>query len=176
MKRYSFICFISLISLMLFCQGLIAQKDTSFVISQDSVFDKYNNQHLGLYADNFNITLLDGSQMSLYDLQCDTLIILFYDPDCSHCKKEIKKLRKDKQLNNQIKAKTTILLTIAPDIDFISWRQTVNKLPKHWLNAWSSDNDLIIKKFLWKVPEKFVLDKRHRIVEIDMYRDYDLED
>ncbi len=60
---------------------------------QDSIYDKYNNAHKGLYAKDFSfITSEDTVKQRLYHLKADTIILFFYDPDCYHCKKEIKKL------------------------------------------------------------------------------------
>ena len=145
--------------------------------TEDSLtFDKYNNQYLGLFAADFRFVVADSQDtLSLYNIMADSLIVLFYDPDCSHCKREIKKLRKDKQLNALIKTNRVKLLTIPPDITLQEWEKTVRLMPKQWINAWSLDNDQIIQKYLWKVPEMFVLDKDKRIVDINMYRE-DLED
>ena len=135
-------------------------------------FDKYNNQMLGLFAPDFSFVINGADDtVSLYDVQTDSLIILFYDPDCSHCKKEIKKLRKDKKLNYLIDKNLVSVLTVPPDITIEEWKKTVNRMPDNWINAYSLDNDIIIKKYLWKVPEMFVLDRDKRIIGINMYRE-----
>lgn len=142
-----------------------------------NTFNKYDNAHLNLYASDFRYVIKNNdSVFRLYDLRTDSLIILFYDPDCSHCEKEIKKLRKDKSLNKAIADKRCVVLTIPPDITMNEWEQNLNKLPKQWINAWSLDNDLIIKKYLWKVPEIFILNKDKQIIYINMFRqEYDEE-
>ncbi len=145
-------------------------RDCAF--AQVDTFDKYNNQHLGLLAKDFRyIVANNDSVFSLYNIQTDSLIILFYDPDCSHCKKEIKKMRKDKKLNRSIRNNNCLVLTIPPDITKEEWQQTVKKMPKQWINAWSEDNDIIISKYLWRVPEVFYLDKDKHITKIEMFRE-----
>ena len=150
-----------------------------FLFAQDDdtlIFDKYNNQHIGLFAKDFRfITDKTDDTLSLYGLKADSLIILFYDPDCIHCKREIKKMRKDKKLNKAIELKRVTVLAVPPDITRQEWEKSVKHMPDCWINAWSLDNDIIIKKYLWKVPEKFILDRDKRILDIDMYRE-DLDD
>lgn len=145
----------------------------TFCYSQEEfLFDKYNNQHLYTKGANFSIEIPDcDSIKDLYSLNADSIYVLFYDPYCEHCKKEIKHLRKDKSLNKRIEAKELIFLTIAPDIEKDEWLKCVKKMPKQWLNAYSSDNEMIIKKYLWKVPELFVFDREKIIHKIEMYKE-----
>ena len=84
-------------------------------------------------------------------------------------------MRKDKKLNKAIVLKRVTVLTVPPDITRQEWEKSVKRMPDYWINAWSLDNDMIIKKYLWKVPEKFILDRDKRILDIDMYRE-DLDD
>ena len=147
------------------------------LFAQADIYDKYNNPHLGLMVKDFRY-MVEGSDsvFSLYNLQADSLIILFYDPDCGHWKHEIKKLRKDKQLNNSIKKGLCLVMTIPPDITREEWKATVKKMPKQWINAWSEDRDDIITKYLWRVPEIFYLDKDKRVTKVEMFReDFDDE-
>lgn len=141
-----------------------------------SFFDKYSNQHYGTYIRDFSFVSSEdtGRQQNLYSLQTDSIYIFFYDPFCDHCKKEIKHLKKDKNINKAIKEKTLVFLTIAPDIDYSVWQKTVKKMPEQWINAYSEERLQLIKQLLWKVPELFVADKQKRILYINMYRE-DLE-
>ena len=155
-----------ILNILLLFTDLFAQNSDSLT------FDKYNNQHLGLFAPDFRfITTNNTDTSSLYNLQTDSLIILFYDPDCGHCKKEIKKLRKDKKLNKDIALNKVSVISVPPDITMKEWQKSVKRMPKNWINAYSLDNDFIIKKFLWKVPEMFILDKNKRIIYINMYKE-----
>lgn len=139
-------------------------------------FDKYNNPHLGLQVEDFSfVTTKDDNLHTLYNIKADSLIIFFYDPDCSHCKKEIKKLRKDKHLNNLIAQDSIVFMTIPPDIDLDYWVEFAKKLPKNWINAYLEEKDLLTKKFLWKVPEMFHLDKNKQVMQINMYKE-EIED
>lgn len=164
MKRgfvYLFLAFMSI--------GLAFAQDSS---CSAIFFDKYNNQKLGTKGVDFAIEIIDNDSItSLYQVKADTLYVLFYDPYCEHCHKELKKLKRDKHLNKAIKEKTIAVLTIPPDISREEWLENVKKMPKQWLNAWSKDADILIKKYLWKVPELFVFDKDKTICKIEMYRE-----
>ncbi|MDO5760860.1 MAG: hypothetical protein Q4Q06_07525, partial [Bacteroidota bacterium] len=70
-----------------------------------------------------------------------------------------------------IKDASLVFITIAPDVDYTTWQKEVKKMPKQWVNAYTSEKEKIIKKLLWKVPELFVLDKNKRVTHIDMYRE-----
>lgn len=153
-----------------FCQDSLCA-----ILPKDSIYDKYNNAHTGLYAPNFSfITDKDTTKQYLYNLQADTIIILFYDPDCYHCKKEIKRLKKDKRLKKSLQSQKTIFLTIPPDIDYDYWHKSNHIIPDKWINAYTTDKDILISKYLWKVPQMFVLDNKKKIIRIEMYRE-DLE-
>lgn len=149
----------------------------SYTQEDISYFDKYNNQHLETYIFDISFITADDTinEQNLYSLQTDSIYLFFYDPFCEHCLGEIKKLKKDKQINKAIKEKSLIFLSLAPDIDYSIWKKTQKKMPKQWLNVYSHQNSEIIKHLLWKVPELFVLDKEKKITHINMYRE-DLED
>lgn len=163
-----------LILLLIITFGAHCQQEAEY-------YDKYNNSHYGLKMIDFNLTISDKSILqdtslkgvnSLYDIVCDTLIILFYDPDCSHCNKVIKKLKKDKSLKRSLQSPRVKLLALTPDLDKDIWAKQCKDsdlLDPKWINAYSEDNDQIITKLLWKVPEKFVLDTNKRIININMY-------
>ena len=50
--------------------------------------DQYRNSLIGMIAPNLILQNLDGQPTALHDLSNKYSIIYFYDPDCSHCKKE----------------------------------------------------------------------------------------
>lgn len=144
-------------------------------VGQELIFDKYNNQHLGTYICDFSFGTSNDTAdySSVFSVEADSVYVLFYDPFCDHCHKEIKRLKKDSKLNKAIEAGSLVFITIAPDTEFDVWRENLAKMPKQWRNVYTSDKEKIIKKLLWKVPELFVLDKDKRITRIDMYRQYD---
>lgn len=146
---------------------------TTLLQGQDtSYFDKYNNQKLGTIAPNFSLEVYKTNALKdLNSFDADSIYLFFYDPFCEHCHKEIKKLKKDKSLKRVIKEQSLVIITIAPDISKDVWSKTVKKMPRYWCNAYSNDTDMIIKKYLWKVPELFVLDKNKVVRRIEMYRE-----
>lgn len=166
MKRFCVFVFCYLF-LICYCKGQ----------NNEVLFDKYNNPRYNTLICDFDfVTALDTNTcQNLYSLKADSIYVFFYDPFCEHCHREIKLLKKNKQLNKAIKDSSLVILSIAPDIDYNTWQKYVKKMPKQWLNAYSFENEKIIKTLLWKVPELFVLDRQKRIVHIDMYRQ-DLED
>lgn len=166
MKRFSFLIICCLL-FVCYCYGQ----------NKELLFDKYNNQRYNTFICDFDfVTTSDSSaKQNLYSLKADSIYVFFYDPYCEHCHKEIKLLKKNKQLNKAIKDSSLVIITIPPDIDFLTWQNQVKKMPKQWLNAYSFEKEKIIKTLLWKVPELFVLDRQKRIIHIDMYRQ-DLED
>ncbi|MBR1770003.1 MAG: hypothetical protein IJ748_06065 [Bacteroidales bacterium] len=74
-------------------------------------------------------------------------------------------------MKKALRENTLLILTIPPDIDFDVWEKEVKRLPKEWMNAYSFENERIIKQLLWKVPELFVLDREKRVKYINMYRE-----
>lgn len=136
-------------------------------------FDKYTNQRYGTFIGDFTFVTAENKEevRKLSSLEFDSIYVLFYDPFCEHCKQEIKNLKKDKGLKKALRENTLLILTIPPDIDFDVWEKEVKRLPKEWMNAYSFENERIIKQLLWKVPELFVLDREKRVKYINMYRE-----
>lgn len=164
--------------IILFCtlfvsvNSVTAQTNTE-IIKLDT-FNKYTNAQIGTIAPDFRYIISENDTVfSLHNLKNDSIVLLFYSINCNHCHKEIKKLRKNKILNSKINNNHCIVITIPPDASIEEWNEYVNHLPKNWINAYCLDNDCIISKYLWKVPQSFSIDKNKCIIHVEMFSEYD---
>ncbi len=170
MKKFTLI--IVFFTLIIAVNSATAQVNTQNI--KLDTFNKYTNPHIGTIAPDFRYIISENDTVfSLHNLVNDSIILLFYSINCSHCTKEIKKLRKNKILNSKIDNNNCILLTIPPDASIDEWKEYVNYMPKNWINAYCLDNDSIISNYLWKVPQVFSIDKNKCIIHVEMFSEYD---
>lgn len=49
---------------------------------------------IGHKARNLFMTSIDGQQLNLFDIKAPYILLIFWDPSCGHCKKELPKVKK----------------------------------------------------------------------------------
>jgi peroxiredoxin len=115
----------------------------------------------------FDTTLVKSSR--LYDMKSEYKILVFWNPDCGHCKKEIPKL--DSVYPDLLKRKTDVFAvsTITDKGNNIEdWKNFVknNKLRfKNYADPKFQMNPLFLVLYHIKAtPEYFILDKNNKII------------
>lgn len=107
----------------------------------------------GTTAADFDIIDTEGKRTTLYkeaDPQQIRLII-FYDPDCNHCKEIIDQLKELPQLNDAIATGGLKVMAVYPDGDLNLWQRAVDEIPAGWFNGYSP-NGAIIENELYTLP------------------------
>jgi peroxiredoxin len=83
------------------------------------------------------LKLLDAENKptTLYDFKAKYTLLVFYDPDCGHCQKEIPVL--DSVYRAELKAKGVRIFAFNVEVDEAKWRSfiTKNKL-EDWFHVW----------------------------------------
>lgn len=144
-------------------QATWADKKTLDNIRTEVAFRKYNlvgNQAPDLVLENEN-----GEYQSLYQSPTPYTLIAFWEPDCSHCKKEIPLLYDEIFENSKPSQLSIYAIYTMTDkkewIDFIAEHQL-----NGWINAWDP-NQLSDMKILYGVrttPSLFLIDKNKHII------------
>jgi thiol-disulfide isomerase/thioredoxin len=82
-----------------------------------------------------NMIMLDSNNqlVSMHTISADFLILLFWDPDCSHCEKEIPVLR-DFYDQNKVKYGLQIF-AVCSDTSLVKWKNAVKKKKMSWINV-----------------------------------------
>lgn len=119
---------------------------------------------------DFSFITTDDSVHNLSDYSSKHILLYFYNPECSECNDLKKKISKNEKINQLIEEKQLIVIALVPEVKKEYWQFFSNKIPKNWVNGWKEDDDIIIKKYLKKVPTLFLLDGQTRNI---INRDFD---
>lgn len=111
---------------------------------------------------DFSFITTDDSVHNLSDYSSKHILLYFYNPECRECNDLKKKISKDEKINKLIEEKQLIVIALVPEVKKEYWQFFSNKIPKNWVNGWKEDDDIIIKKYLKKVPTLFLLDGQTR--------------
>lgn len=88
----------------------------------------------GSKAPDFEFTLRSGQETTLYGYPASgNILLVFYDPDCDHCEKVIKKLKGDKTLNREIADGKTTVIAVYSGKDKKLWDKTAPNMPENWV-------------------------------------------
>lgn len=109
-------------------------------------------------AADFSLVTREGTTGTLYgQIAADTTIVMFYDPDCSHCR-EITQLLKDQRMPYRILA-----VDVAGNRQ--KWEQTMQSLPEAWHVAYAltpvEDEDLY---FFPALPSFYLLAPEGKVI------------
>ena len=116
---------------------------------------------LGTKALNFTYTLASGAQGSLYQLKAEYILLFINNPGCHACTETIEALKNAPIINQLIKDRKLIVLSVYPDEELDEWRKHANEFPKEWINGY--DKKLTIKEEqlydLKAIPTLYLLNK-----------------
>lgn len=110
-------------------------------------------------ATPFEITLRDGSSISLHSIEAEYILLLFNNPECAECQEVKKVIIKNKKLLNQ---KGVLVVAVYPDSDLKAWLS--ESYPNDWVNGYCrelSDGELY---HLQAIPTIYLLDSQKRVV------------
>lgn len=97
-------------------------------------------------APDFSFVTSKGKQTTLYSVAKVPVLLLFYDPDCSHCRDAVATLRNDRQLSDMIDRGKVKVIAVDAEEDFNYWKRTARHLPDEWTVGFDRsgiiDNDL----------------------------------
>ena len=140
-----------------------------------NIFDKYNNPNVGTKAQDFVFYKIDEPKIehNLYEIKSYYTMLLFYNPDCEHCLKKIKQMKNNDTINHLIEVDSLIVIAIPPEVDKQTIEQSHCSLPKKWISACCDEKNynIITSKYIWKVPEVFVLDINKRVIKVEIEND-----
>lgn len=98
----------------------------------------------GARAADFKFIDSKGAERSLYnstDGQCLS-ILLFYDPDCDHCREVIRELEASPVVNGMLRDGKISIIAIYAEGEKEVWNTVSNSLPSAWINGYSPENGI----------------------------------
>ncbi len=136
--------------------------DSSFVAKIKERVDKTKPNLIGNTAPNIRAVTINNRFIDLHAIKSDYLVILFYEPDCGHCKKEVPKMR---EIYHRLKDKGLQVLGFYTQGDTAKWYEFVREKKLDWINVWSPYSNKYRDLYnIYSTPTIYVLDKDKEII------------
>lgn len=121
---------------------------------------------LGKTAVNLMLQDTSGKVTPLQNVKADYTLVIFWDPTCSHCKKEIPELKT--YYDSLRKAGVSFqVYAVYSELDYKTWKAYIKEHKLEWINVCGKDaQELATAKYYYDVystPTIYVLDKEKKI-------------
>jgi hypothetical protein len=152
-----------------YLNGKATWADTAFLAKLNERVEKITPNKIGNVApDLTKMQTNDEKYMSLSQVAADYTILVFYEPSCGHCKKEVPKLMQE--YNDTLKGLNTKIFAVYTQYDKTEWQAFIDEHGLNdagWYNVW--DGPYPHSKFrdfydIYSTPVIFVLDKDKKII------------
>lgn len=115
----------------------------------------------GSIAPNMRLKSPDGKWYNMHRMEDDILILFFWDPKCSHCKKSMPAM---KEFYTKFKPKGVEIMAICTQQDSKEWRDYIKENNLEWINVTDNTTDAFLNNFrdiydVYTTPQIYVLDK-----------------
>lgn len=125
----------------------------------------------GTKAADFDFILPTGELQNLWDIPAKYTILLFYDPDCIHCRESMRELSEASIINSCLQhdglpLPQLALITICTEGDMETWKEYQHSLPSVWVNGYDERNALIEKELysLRSLPSIYLLGENKQVL------------
>ncbi|UTW66847.1 DUF5106 domain-containing protein [bacterium SCSIO 12643] len=129
----------------------------------DEILKMYNtrkNLLIGKKAENIVLMDVDSNWRSLYDVKAKYTVVVFWDPNCGHCKKEMPKLQ---EFYKENKGEVEVF-AVSTEFDNKDWPAYIKEQGYTWIDV--SDNPEINKD-----AHKYILEGKTTLNSLN-FRDY----
>jgi thiol-disulfide isomerase/thioredoxin len=118
---------------------------------------------IGKKAKNLILTDSNNVARSMYDIQAKYTILVFWDPDCGHCKKSMPVV---KATYDKYKSKGVQVYAVCTEVEMDKWRAFIRENKLEWINVANPElNNNFRQEFdILTTPQLFVLDKDKKII------------
>ncbi len=118
---------------------------------------------IGKTAPNILLKHKDGKYIFLHSVIAKYTILLFWDPDCGHCKKEMPKIKNvyDKYKENNVK-----VYAVCTEIEEEKWRKYIDEHQYDWIDVADFELRSPFRDLydISSTPKIFLLDEKKKIV------------
>lgn len=125
----------------------------------------------GQTAEDFSYELANGKKQKLSETKAKYTFLIFYDPDCSHCKETIQQLRDTPQLVQLFTQLQVQVLAVDPWGDRTKWKNYQTELSYQWINGFDSESKILSFNLydLKASPTIYLLDENKKVLLKDTY-------
>ena len=119
----------------------------------------------GTVAADFSYTDRQGRHRTLHTTEAETLMLIFYDPDCGHCTEIMDKMKGDTALRDAITSGSIKVLAIYSDGDRPLWERTKGGLPAEWTVGFDTSGIQEHGTYILRaMPTVYILDREKRVI------------
>ena len=124
----------------------------------------------GMTAADFAYTTREGNATMLHKTIAEgDVLLIFYDPDCEHCKEIMKELQENETLADAVALGKIKVLAVYSGDDYALWKRTAVSLPADWTVGYESgvlqENGSYV---LRAMPTLYLLDSAKKVLVKDM--------
>lgn len=115
-------------------------------------------------AEDFGFADMDGNDWRLYDLTANRILLIFYNPDCSRCRKIISEIKEDSYTSGLQYSRMLKIVAMCPWGDYDDWKKT--GCPDGWICGFDTDAIIAAKRLydIQQLPSIYILDSEKRVV------------
>lgn len=117
---------------------------------------------VGSIAANFVFVDRDGHAGTLYGIHSPFTLIIFNDPDCEVCRRELPEAMAMPELQGD----SLRVLMVYADADSGAWARTRHDIPRNWTDTRSPEGEIVAKGiyYLPATPSYYLLDRDKRVL------------
>lgn len=132
--------------------------------------DMLLKNRLGEPALNITYALASGNKSSLYGLNKEYTILMFYDPDCHACGLTTDYMKDSPILQKALNAQLVDILAVYPGENKERWQEYSANVPATWINGFDESQSIHRKRMyeLRALPTIYLLDKDKKVVLKDV--------
>ena len=148
---------------------------SSSVLKVDQLHEKMNkirdrvviSNKCGLQTNTLNSALFyiekGFNVIPLYSVDSEYLMLIFWDPDCGHCKKEMPKL---KAIYDKYKDKGLQVYTVCTEVEKDKWLKYIEEKEYDWIDVADFELRSPFRELydISSTPKVFLLDKNKKII------------
>lgn len=134
------------------------------------LLEQANKNLPGTKAADFSYTSREGNKTTLRKtLDGKTLLLIFYEPDCNHCREVFAQLSNDAGFNGDIENGRFSVLAMYAGDNFDLWKEHAAALPANWqvgISPQIEEEDLYIIR---ATPQMYFIDATGIVLEKDLF-------
>lgn len=119
----------------------------------------------GSVANDFRYIDRNGKQQSLHGTEAEKLLLVFYDPECTHCNDILDMLANDERINGAVEAGGLKVLAIYAEGKRDVWEKDKDSMPANWQVGYDLTGILDSELYdLPAMPTLYLLDSDKRVI------------
>ena len=138
------------------------------------LIDDIKKNPIGGNASDFEFETREGNKKKLYDVKSERLILIFYDPDCLHCREVMKNVSENRDIISSLKKEEIKVVAISSGTDKNKWREHSMSLPGEWIVGYEpgmiEDEEIYVFR---SSPTIYILDSLKVVTDKEAQRHFE---